>query len=256
VNTVDFVHSDVHTVSISGLGSGDVRIIAATDDTITGRIDSTDTRLLDAVEVRQSLDRLRIDFPKQFRHNGHVRVEVAVPAGTGLEVETGSGDVIADATLGATKISTGSGEIELAEVADVHCSAGSGDIVIRRVSGSAGQLSTGSGDVTVAEAAADLQVKTASGDVTVHRLNGAGLRANTASGDIGVPSTSGSIEARAASGSISIGIADALAAWLDLNSVTGNVNIDLDPTHQPGTDEPYVTIRAATASGDITVYRA
>lgn len=257
MSVIDFVYDDIKTVSVSGLGSGDVRVVAGSDDKVTGRIDCSDPDYLQTVDVRQSLDQLRIGFPDRgFGRDARVEVELAVPAGTNLETATGSGDVTAAVALGAAKISTGSGDVDLTDVTDAQCSAGSGSIVLGRVTGATAQLTTGSGDVTVGEASASIQAKTASGDVTIHRLVGGRLRANTASGDIGVPSSTGSIEARAASGSISVGVAETLPAWLDLNSVTGEVRIDLDPSDQPAADQDYVTIRAATASGDITIYRA
>jgi hypothetical protein len=82
------------------------------------------------------------------------------------------------------------------------------------------------------------------------------LQASSGSGDISVPSTTGSVDLRSASGSLTVGIADDLPAWLDLNSVSGRIRIALEASAQPGEGEPFVTVRARTASGEIAVYRA
>ena len=47
-----------------------------------------------------------------------------------------------------------------------------------------------------------------------------------------------------------------LPAWLDLSSVSGDIRIGLDSTTQPEPGEPYITVRARTASGDIAIHRA
>ena len=69
-------------------------------------------------------------------------------------------------------------------------------------------------------------------------------------------STPRSVDLRSASGSLTVGIADDLPAWLDLNSVSGRIRIALEASAQPGEGEPFVTVRARTASGEIAVYRA
>ncbi len=82
------------------------------------------------------------------------------------------------------------------------------------------------------------------------------LQASSGSGDIAVPATTGSVGLRSASGSLTVGVADNLPAWLDLNSVSGDIRIALDSTGEPAAGQPYVSVRARTASGDIAVYRA
>ena len=82
------------------------------------------------------------------------------------------------------------------------------------------------------------------------------VQAKSGSGDIAVNSTSGSVDLRTASGSLTVGVADGLPAWLDLDSGSGQIRIGLDSTHQPPPQAPYVSVRARTASGDIAIHRA
>ena len=101
-----------------------------------------------------------------------------------------------------------------------------------------------------------LQIIGGGGIVVLLLLGQQALQANSGSGDISVSATSGPVDLRSASGSLTIGIADNLPAWLDLNSVSGDIRIGLESTVQPEPGEPYITVRARTASGDIAIYRA
>ena len=66
----------------------------------------------------------------------------------------------------------------------------------------------------------------------------------------------GAIAINLARGRVDIGIADGVAAWLDLKTSFGNVHNHLDAAAQPAADEESVEVRARTAFGDITVRRA
>jgi hypothetical protein len=257
MSDMEFSYEGVHAVAIRGLGGGEVQLRSSDrDGLVNGRMSSSDPGYLERATVAQSGDQLYIEFPSMSGQDGpHVDIDLEVPEGIAFEVNTGSADVHADVPLGPTKINTGSGDINLAEVSDARANTGSGDISIEHITGGAAQLNSGSGDISVDETAAAIQARTASGDLIIHRLAGA-LRANTASGDISVPSTTGSLEARTASGSIEVGVADGMPAWLELSSVSGEVNIDLDASQQPEDGEPFVTVNATTASGDVNVYRA
>jgi DUF4097 and DUF4098 domain-containing protein YvlB len=260
-----FNSSGIRSVAIRGHHSGSIDIHAADNDEVLGRLSATDGSYLESVSVSESGDRLIITFPQQrFSLDPDVDIHLEVPEETDLEVQTGSGDVRADVTLGAVRISTGSGDVDLTATARARVTSGSGDIVLGDVEDGepeAGQndapsvLNSGSGDISVGSTSGPLQAKTASGDIHVLQLTGP-MRANTASGDISIPQLSGAVDLRCASGDINVGVADQLPAWLELRSVSGDVNIDLDASEQPAKGEPYVAIKASTASGDISVYRA
>lgn len=265
MSEIEFDYPDVAAVRISGLGSGDVTVDEADGTSVSGRI-AGGRSYLDRLQINQTDRTLRIDLPRnEFGEDGECEIELRVPAGTDFQLTSGSADVVSHVALGATKVNTGSGDINLASVTDAKLSTGSGDIVIGDIGDSVApedgpsyvptQLNSGSGDISVGATAGPLQAKTASGDISVLRLTGA-LKANTASGDISVPSLSGTVELNGASGNISVGVADDLPAWLELSSISGEVNIDLDASEQPAEGEPYVAIKASTASGDISVYRA
>ncbi len=253
---LDLHYQDVSQLSIDSHGAGAIDIVSGADNEITGRISCRDENYLQQVMVRQTRDNLRIDFPKtSWFRDQTVDIELAVPDDLAVEITTGSGDVNIAVPIRRSRITSGSGDVELDDVAGLRCTTGSGDISVKSITDDPSRVGSGSGNLVIGEVSAALQAKSASGDVEINQLSEA-LRANTASGDITVTATSGSAEIRTASGSVRIGVADSLPAWLDLNSRSGSVDIELDHTGPPATDDPYVAIRAITASGDIAIVRA
>ncbi|HEY9291567.1 MAG TPA: DUF4097 family beta strand repeat-containing protein [Microlunatus sp.] len=255
MSTIDIAYDDVKSIMINNVGSGGITVGESADGKTTGAISCADPEFLEQATVHQSHDQLRITMPQWRFHSPQVYVELAVPAGTGLVTSTGSADVNIQVRLGETKINTGSGDVGVSEAETLRCNTGSGDISVGTLTGSGSDLNSGSGDVSIDRASANLQAKSASGDVRVREFDGT-LRANTASGDIDVPSAAGVLELRTASGSVSVGVAGGLPAWLDVNSVSGEVDISLEASAQPAAGEPFVSIKASTASGDISIFRA
>ena len=247
----------VRQVVVDNLGGGSITVEpGARQDLVEAWIDATDDRFLEQVQIRQDHDWLRISLPHRFVWSTKAQLRLGVPDGLTYVIKTGSADVSISADIGHSKIISGSGDITVGNAVDLDCSTGSGNISVSRVDGSAARVSSGSGDVSVSEVYCPLTAKSGSGDVVVKSLQGAELQAKSGSGDIGVAATSGSVELRSASGSVTVGVADNLPAWLDLSSVSGDIRIGLDSTTQPEPGEPYITVRARTASGDIAIHRA
>ena len=66
----------------------------------------------------------------------------------------------------------------------------------------------------------------------------------------------GQVQARTGTGDVSIGIAGGVATYLDLGSVTGDVDVDLESTDGPGDSEAIASLSVHSGSGDIRVKRA
>jgi len=257
MSATDAVHEGVRHVVVDNFGSGSITIEPGSrEDLVESWIEATDERLLDRVQIRQDHGWLRISFPQQFLRYTKADLRLGVPAGLMYVIKTGSADISISADIGRSKISSGSGDITLDNAADLDCSTGSGNISVARVDGNGARLSSGSGDVSVGEAYCPLTAKSGSGEVVVQSLRGANLQANSGSGDIGITSASGSVDLRSASGTLTVVVADNLPAWLDLDSVSGDIKIALESTAPPEPGEPYISVRARTASGDIGIYRA
>ena len=248
----------VRHVVVDNLGDGSITVTpGARQDVVEASIEGSDDAFLEEqIQIRQDRDWLRISCPQQFFRHTKADLRLDVPDGLDYVIKTGSADISISAAIGRSKIVSGSGNITVGNAMDLDCSAGSGNISVARMDGNGSRVRTGSGDVSVGEVNGPITAKSGSGAVLVKSLRGATLQANSGSGDISVAATSGSVDLRSASGSLTVGIADDLPAWLDLSSVSGDIRIGLESTNQPEPGEPYITLRARTASGDISIYRA
>ena len=201
----------------------DVKVTAPTDSGLTAFVESADVRLrgpLGSVDVNSA--------------SGNVRVEHAAS----LTVSTASGDVWGDSIGGDGRVKTASGDVRLTDVT------GTGDVT------------TASGDIQIHSVNGDVNLRSASGDATVGTVGGS-VTAKTASGDIRVDSvTTGSVEIDSASGDVWLGVAPGTAAWLEVQSLSGDVTSELQSSDAPTEDGPSVSIRARTLSGDVAIRRA
>jgi hypothetical protein len=251
-----FDAAGVRAIVVDHLGRGSLTLEAGPrGDLIEGTV-SAGEDLLQQTTIRQEGDTLRIWFPDQLFRTQTAHLRIGVPPGTALTARLGSADVTASVALGRTRITTGSGDISLTEAQDLDVTTGSGSVSVGTITGNGARVTSGSGDLAIGEAHCPITAKSGSGDLLVRALRAADLRASAGSGDIAVPSTTGSVDLRTASGSLTIGVAERLTAWLDLSSTSGAVRVAMDACHAPTEGEPYVSIRARTASGEIAVYRA
>ena len=222
----------------------------------------------DSVVVIAPKERAMFSFKRD-----SVDVEVELPAGSTLELKTGSGDVVGKGRFGATKAGTGSGDVTFEDLASADVKSGSGDLSARAVQGEA-RAKTGSGDIQLEAAHGNADLVSGSGDVSVRRAEGDVL-AKTGSGDVSIGASvgdleimtgtgdvtlgavhGGSIRAKTGTGDVSIGVAGGVAALLDLNTVTGDVKIDLTETDGPGDSEARTLLSVHSGSGDIKIRRA
>ena len=208
-----------------------------------------------------------------FGTKGSVDVEVDLPAGSAVDVKTGSGDIEATGLLGDVRAATGSGDMTFDEVAAADVKSGSGDISLRAASRDA-NVKTGSGDITVGSAGGRLDLVSGSGDIELRRSD-AEVRGKTGSGDLRIGASSGDLElmtgtgdvvlsavhggrikARTGTGDVTVGVANGVATFLDLNTVTGDVDVALESTDGPGDSESQASLSVHSGSGDIRVKRA
>jgi DUF4097 and DUF4098 domain-containing protein YvlB len=263
-------------------GAGDVKIDATDTPTSTVRIEphSDNDASREAVErttVEQRGDEIRIETPRKssfLRRAPMLSARITVPIGSSVEAKLDSADLHADGEYEDAMVKSGSGDIRLDTVrGETSAQSGSGDITVMRAQGrtraeagsgeirlrvteGAVKASTGSGDIRLDEAHDQAQVNSGSGEIQVGDAH-ADLSVNTASGDQQIGRTHrGRVQCNAASGDISIGIADGTAAWLDVNSISGSVNSQLEGSEPPGEGEETVQVKANTVSGDITLSRA
>ncbi|MEE6282261.1 DUF4097 family beta strand repeat-containing protein [Georgenia sp. MJ170] len=257
--------------------SSDLVVTAAEPGTATVRLESSrDAAERGAfaagtvVELTGSVLHIETRLPRFFSR-GATCIYVAVPPGSSLQVGTGSGDITCTAPLTRASVRTGSGNVSLAEAAEVEVTAGSGDVQVAWLG--TGRITTGSGDVAVGTVGESLSTRTGSGDVTVDvashltatsgsgsvsvdRANGA-VAARTASGDVNVwRAEAGELELRATSGNVSVAVVRGAAVLLDCTTISGRMRSSLESATEPLPDEQRLELRLGTVSGDIQISRA
>jgi hypothetical protein len=250
-----FVHDGVAYVRVAQFGSGTIVVERGPHGAaVAGTLTCSDPQQLDDVSVVTDGNALRIRFPAHQRADVHL--QLSVPDGLDYAIDAGSADISLRADAGQVRLTCGSGDLSLGRVSGLVCKNGSGDIRITSVDGQAARVETGSGDIWIELVRAPLRAKSGSGDLSISQVLAGEVQASSGSGDIEVAATTGSVDLRTASGSLTVGVADDLPAWLDLHSGSGAVRIGLAASAEPAAGEPYVTVRARTGSGEISVHRA
>jgi hypothetical protein len=208
--------------------------------------------------------------------DGSVVVDITVPGGSRLDAEALAADFYGRGRFGECRIAAGCGHVRLDEtgplhlssvlgnvtvervVGDVQAVAGSGDVSIREINGSA-DIDRSTGNTRIGEVTGDVRVYADSGDLHIG-LAHAGVEARAAQGDIRIDETvRGSLVLETASGKLDIGISSGTEATLHLDAHVGTVyrSLDLlegaDPEAEP---EESVEVHARTIIGDIVVRRA
>lgn len=228
--------------------------------------DGTDDRRIAIIAPRRNAGM----FGREPQHD----IVVEVPVGSGLNAKVGSSDVAAHGRFADTKVDSGSGDVSLDVVdgeadiktgsgdvlaqhlaGDARVKSGSGDVVVRRC-GPGLVVTTGSGDVRVDASSDELAIKTGSGDAEVGQVGGDTIF-TAGSGDLVIREASPvRITAKTASGDIRIGVRAGTPVWTDIRTASGTLSSDLPRTGEPAPDQPYLEVRATTASGDVTLHQS
>jgi DUF4097 and DUF4098 domain-containing protein YvlB len=271
-------HDGVRSARIE-LSAGQVDVISSPDGSTHAFLDGDldDPAAVDYLsrttfDVRG--DELTVQTPRTAeRRTPALRLRIETPAELELRASTGSADIRIGTTIGDARLMTGSGDIDVARVEGrLDAKTGSGDVSVESVreglsltTGSgdvsvgsheqAAVFSTGSGDVQVGEAVGPVRVKVGSGDITIERVRNHSV-ATSGSGDVQIEAAEGpSVVAESARGDVHIGVPAGTRAYLDLKTVTGDIQCALEPADEPAEGQPALALRARTVSGDITVVR-
>ena len=263
----------------NGRGLVDVRATGTTETTV--RITGERAEEYDVRDLRDDRGPHRIAILAPRREGGffgkdpRAEIVVEVPVASSLSAKVGSSDVVTRGRFDDTQVDTGSGDVTLDVVdGDTVVQSGSGDVLAEHLAGDA-RIKAGSGDVRVNRADSDLLVTTGSGDVRVGGATGGELAVKTGSGDAQVGSLSGElvfttgsgdlvvgeaasgrITAKTASGDIRIGVRAGTPVWTDVRTASGRLASTLPATGEPAADQPYLEVRATTASGDVTLHQS
>lgn len=239
----------------------------------------------DAEETRVELDgqRVVITGPRPrislVGPTGSVDVLVELPTGSRLTAEIAVGAVRTTGRLGATRIKSSTGAVDVEAAGDLWLRSSHGNVSVGTAEGAAeisadmGQVRVGTvtgdailkssyGTVQIGESGGALDARLSYGDLEITRAL-ASVSAKTAYGSIRLHEVSGgSVELESGFGEVTVGVRPGVAAWLDLSSKSGHVRNQLATDGTGGTaaapdaGERTVAVRARTQFGDITVQRA
>ena len=202
-----------------------------------------------------------------------VDITIALPAGSRLTAELAVGGLRSVGPLGATRVKSSMGPVDIDGAGDLSLRAGHGNATVGTVGGAGeitadhGQIRVGSiagdailkashGSITVGESGGDLDAKLSYGDLEVATAR-ASVTAKTAYGSIALRQVSGgSVQVESGFGQVTIGVQPGVAAWLDLSSKSGHVRNELAGDSAPATAEQTVSVRARTQFGNINIERA
>jgi DUF4097 and DUF4098 domain-containing protein YvlB len=233
--------------------------------------------LISNARVEQHGNKISVIMPKNkggfFGRKGQVRARVHVPHESSLKIDTASADIEARGLFGTAHVNSGSGDMQLDRIAAGDLKAGSGDVEVEEVTAEI-KVKTGSGDVTLGPVGGACDVMAGSGDVVLDTVEGA-LKVKTGSGDVVVgvggdrvevmagsgdlqikQVSRGEVFAKTGSGDVMIGVAAGTAAYLDIQTVTGDVRSSLDTTASPADGDATVSINVVSGTGDVVLQRA
>jgi len=204
--------------------------------------------------VEQLGDSITIHPGERRRRVRSAQVLVALPAGSDLDVRSASADVVLVGDLGATKIRTASGDVQIEAVARLDVDTASGDARAASVA-STTSCSTASGDVEMGEVGGRLTVSTASGNVRVSRAAD-DAQIGTASGDVRIGRFDGSsLTVRCISGDVTVGLPAGIRVEPEISTLSGRTRLPNAATATTIAERRLVRVGLQTVSGDITIER-
>ncbi|WP_411092448.1 DUF4097 family beta strand repeat-containing protein [Streptomyces sp. 049-1] len=234
-----------------------------------------DGRTAEQTEVTCAGGALTVRTPNSglFGRSGTVDVTVELPAGSRVDLTGAWTQVLGEGRLGEVRVKVSSGDVRFDATGPLNLTASHGSITVDRVEGAA-EIATSSGSLrvgvldgsavlknshgttTVGTAAGELRVNGANGDIDVARAEDS-VTATTAHGTLRVGRvTRGSVQLQTSYGAIEVGVAEGTAAWLDVNSRSGQVRNTLTASGSPEKTEEAVEVRARTRHGNIDIRRA
>ena len=205
--------------------------------------------------------------------NESVDVKVELPTGSRLTAEIAVGGVRTIGRLGATRIKSSMGPVDVDATGDLWLRAAHGNATLGSAEGGVeitanhGQIRVGTvtgdailkashGSISVGESGGDVDAKLSYGDLEITKAL-ASVAAKTAYGSIQLREvSSGSIQIEGGFGQVTIGVRPGVPAWLDLSSKDGRVRNELAGDSAPDASEQTVAVRARTQYGDINIQRA
>ena len=245
------------SINVEASGEGQIRVVAARHGSVGANLDRIQ------VHIQQRGDTLvvRTSRPRGLS-NLSVSFQIFAPAGTYLDLSTGSGSVEVEGFVAGVSVETGSGNVTARGLlGDVALSTGSGSVDARDVAGSLA-IESGSGSLAVQGISGDLEAHTGSGGIDVQGAEG-NVRLDTGSGTVeyqGAPA--GECRFETGTGSVVLHLPAELDFRIQADTGSGSVDVRFDVEGRVsrqhvegvvGTGQE-ATIIASTGSGGIDVF--
>jgi DUF4097 and DUF4098 domain-containing protein YvlB len=238
---------------------------------------SADRKGAEATKVEFDGERVSVIGPRPrinwFGPSESIDVKVELPTGSRLTAETAVGALRTVGRLGATRIKSAMGGVDIDTTGDLWLHSSHGNATVAAAEGGVeittdfGQIRVGTvtgdatlkasyGSIAVEESGGDVDVKLSFGDLDIAKAL-ASVAAKTAYGSIRLNEvSSGSIQVESGLGEVTVGVRPGIPAWLDLSSKNGQVRNELVSDRAPNPSEQTVAVRARTSLGDINIQRA
>ena len=177
------------------------------------------------------------------RHTANADLEIAVPPGVRLQIESGSGDVDAEGPFEGAHVHSAYGKVRIERVdGDVEATSSSGDVVVASARGKAVEATSGYGQVRVAGCESTrIVAKSSSGDVRVDDCRAERLQVESGYGDLEIAHVDGEIEAKTSSGDVHVKASKGPVA--SLATSYGRIHLE------EGTGK----LAASSSSGDVRI---
>lgn len=205
-------------------------------------------------EISHTGDRVSVRHPSRWSMRGRsCRLVVTAPAGTDVNVEAASAEVRLIGSLGAVRVRTASGDVQIGGASRLEVVTASGEVSAGDVMGDA-TITTISGGCTLTTVGGRMDATLTSGDLRVGSCTG-DVSTTTTSGSIRVSDCGGSdIVMRSISGDVRLGLPSGIRVDADISTISGRAQL---PQAAAATGERRpVRLKLKTVSGDIRIERS
>jgi hypothetical protein len=225
-------------------------------------LDAAAEELLDRVEVdvRDAESdavptRVRVVVPeRRLLRTPRFAVRITTPPGAAARIAVASAGAELTGRFGDLELTSASGDLDVEHADDVHARTASGATRIGTIEGRA-SVASASGDIRVGRAHGTVQLRTASGDASVEQT-AEHVTISTASGDATVgAATGGNVQIKTVSGDASVGVVPGLRIWLELSSVSGRLDSQLDDDGDADDGPAGLSLSLRSVSGDMRIHR-
>jgi DUF4097 and DUF4098 domain-containing protein YvlB len=214
---------------------------------VTGTIENDETEFEFSGDARHVVIKVRPESGKSHRNHDDAILDIKVPAGASLDINTVSADIDVQGVRGSQRLEAVSGDVTTAaysEQLDVRTI--SGNAVVNGTGGKARvEAESVSGDVTVRGVDGEVQAQSVSGNVKLDLGTATRLKLETVSGNVKASLTLASdarLDAESVSGDVDIRFAKPVNGEFEFETFSGNIESCFGPKaerksqYAPGTE--------------------